>query len=128
MQSFLVRVASRLLVVVGFFLAFSYCHSPSEPQPLQCVDQTVVLANDPEYIAKTEPLTTGPGHLMKNCAADARYCYYFGAAPIYTKGNQTVLDAYVEKDVVIVGKIVTAPSGGSSAGELWPGTICRLSR
>jgi hypothetical protein len=66
------------------------------------------------------------GHLTKNCGATAGYCYYLGAqVPVNTFGNSTVLDPFVGRDVLIVGKVVFPATG---TGEVWPGTICRVTR
>lgn len=118
-------------VVVLFVLATvcvgaAACNgSPTEPR-ISCVDQRVVLASEPAYIARSESLTTAPGRLRKDCQSNARYCYYLGEVRVYTLGNQTVLDDFVGDDVLIVGKAVFPAEG--PPGELWAGTICRITR
>lgn len=109
-------------IALCVFLLFSDCKSPSEPN---CIDQTSVLEKDPEYMARPEALTPAPGHLTKNCQANPRYCYYFGngSVGVFTQGNQTILDPFVDRDVLIVGKVVFPATG---PGELWAGTICRF--
>ena len=84
-----------------------------------------MLVDDPAYVARTETPEAIPGHLTKDCAKNARYCYYLagGQVGVYTLGNQTVLDSFVGRDVVISGKVVFPVSG---PGEVWAGTICRL--
>jgi hypothetical protein len=112
-------------VIVSGPLVLSHCNGKSNSEPVDCQPQTVVLANDPQYMALTEALTPAPGKLTKNCDTNARYCYYLGTIPVYTKDDRTSLDGFVNQKVLIVGKIVFSAGGGS--GEIWPGTICRLS-
>lgn len=117
-------MARRSLPIVGalvLVLLASCGGSTTEPQ---CRDQTVVLANNADYNARSEALTQAPGALTKNCGTNGRYCYYLSGAPVYTFGDSAVLDGFVGQQVLIVGKIVFPNSTGP--GELWPGTICRF--
>ncbi len=99
------------------------CNGDSPTEPINCVGQTAVLANDPAYVARTEPLTSAPGRLMKNCGINPRYCYYLGDVRVYTLGSDTALDGFVNQQVLIVGKAVFPAEG---PGELWAGTVCRI--
>ena len=119
-------LASFLLMCGGAALFFTGCnHDEMTGNSIQeCQDQMNVLVNDPEYAARPETLTPAPGRLTKNCQTNSRYCYYIESAPVFTQGNQTVLDPFVNERVMIVGKVVFPAGGGS--GELWAGTICRF--
>ena len=121
MRRFRVWSSTFCVLVVGLAIAGTHCHGPTEP--VQCRDQIAVLENDPEYIARSEALTPAPGRLTKNCQTNARYCYYLGPVPVYTHGSSSSLDAYVDHQVLFVGKVVFPTSG---SGELWAGTICRF--
>jgi hypothetical protein len=113
-----------LLILIGL-VAFGFMNcGEGMTQPFDCVDDTVVLMNDPAYIARTEPLQDAPGRLSKNCATNPRYCYYLGGEiGVYTLGNSTILDNFVGDRVLIVGKVVFPATG---PGEVWAGTICRF--
>ena len=120
-------LASCVVVCSVAALAFLRCNHEGDMTGFQiseCHDQTSVLVNDPEYAARPETLTPAPGRLTKNCQANSRYCYFIESAPVFTQGNQTVLDPFVNQRVMIVGKVVFPAGGGS--GELWAGTICRF--
>ena len=99
------------------------CGGDSPTEPVNCVGQTSVLANDPAYVARTEPLTSAPGRLATNCGINPRYCYYLGDVRVYTLGSDSVLDGFVNQQVLIVGKAVFPAEG---PGELWAGTVCRI--
>lgn len=119
---------TRRLILVAFLLlaALSSLNCGNEvtnPPILSCLDDTNVLLNDPAYVALTQKPEPVPGRLSKNCGANPRYCYYLEDAPVFTLGNQTILDNFVGDRVLIVGKIVFPTQG---PGELWPGTICRF--
>jgi hypothetical protein len=120
-------LASCLLLCGGAAFFFMRCNDEGDMTGIQiqeCHDQMNVLVNDPEYAARPETLTPAPGRLTKNCQTNSRYCYYIESAPVFTQGNQTVLDPFVSQRVLIVGKVVFPAGGGS--GELWAGTICRF--
>ena len=116
------RTFAGLLVVAGIVIAAGIgCgNSPTEPD---CAGQTKILEDAPEYIARPESLVSTSGRLVKNCSANPRYCYYLDDVRIYTLGNETILDAFVNQRVLIVGKPVFPESG---PGELWAGSVCRL--
>lgn len=118
------RRLQNLTVIFAVALTASLGCDGESPTGISCAGQTNVLAGDPTYEARPESLASAPGHLVKNCGLNPRYCYYLDDVRVYTMGNGTVLDNFVNQRVLIVGKAVFPEQG--PPGELWAGTVCRI--
>ena len=116
------RKALLALIVVLPLLTTCNGESPTGPRSMECVNNTFILIAEPSYLARSENPASDRGHLRKDCPAGATYCYYLDTTPLNPGAKGNLLEPFVGKEVLIVGKHITAGSGV----EIWPGAICQL--
>lgn len=113
--------AAGVLIVLPL-LTVCNGESPTSPTSVECINTTYIRIDEPAYISRMENPVNDRGHLRKNCPAGGTYCYFLDAMPINAGTKGSLLEPFVDKEVLIVAKHVST-SGGV---EIWPAAICQL--